>query len=51
MENILPYGKHYIDQDDIDAVTKVLKFQNLTQGEEVTKFENSIAEYVVLSMP
>ena len=45
MENILPYGKHYIDQDDIDAVTKVLKFQNLTQGEEVTKFENSIAEY------
>lgn len=46
MENILPYGKHHIDQDDIDAVTQVLKFQNLTQGEEVTKFENSIAEYV-----
>lgn len=46
MENILPYGKHYIDQDDIDAVTQVLKFQNLTQGEEVLKFENSVAEYV-----
>lgn len=46
MENILPYGKHYIDQDDIDAVTQVLKFQNLTQGEEVLKFENSVSEYV-----
>lgn len=46
MENILPYGKHYVDQDDIDAVIQVLKFQNLTQGEEVLKFENSVAEYV-----
>lgn len=46
MKKKFPYGKHYIDQDDIDAVTQVLKFQNLTQGEEVLKFENSIAEYV-----
>ena len=38
MKKKFPYGKHYIDQDDIDAVTQVLKFQNLTQGEEVLKF-------------
>jgi UDP-4-amino-4,6-dideoxy-N-acetyl-beta-L-altrosamine transaminase len=45
-EKIFPYGKHYIDQDDINAVTHVLKYKNLTQGEEVTKFEEEIAKYV-----
>ena len=29
--SIIPYGKHYIDQDDI-KIYKVLKSNNLTQG-------------------
>ena len=46
MAKKLPYGKHFIDEDDINAVTQVLRHQNLTQGEEVEKFENSLAAYV-----
>lgn len=45
-DRFFPYGKHFIDQSDIDAVTHVLKYQNLTQGEEVTKFEKAIAKHV-----
>ena len=29
---MIPYGKHHIDKDDIKAVIKVLKGENLTQG-------------------
>lgn len=46
MAKKLPYGKHFIDEDDINAVAQVLRHQNLTQGEEVEKFENSLAAYV-----
>ena len=42
----IPYGKHFIDQDDIDAVIEVLKYKNLTQGDAVDSFENAIAEFV-----
>lgn len=44
--NIIPYGKHFIDQDDIDAVVDVLKYKNLTQGPAVLSFEKAIANYV-----
>lgn len=46
MNNIIPYGKHYIDQDDINAVTNVLKNRPLTQGKIVNAFEEAVAEYV-----
>ena len=46
MNNIIPYGKHYIDDDDIKAVEDVLRYKNLTQGNEVKKFENAVANYV-----
>jgi len=46
MNNILPYGKHYIDKDDIDAVVDILKNHNLTQGKAVDSFEKAVAEYV-----
>ncbi len=46
MKKIIPYGKHFIDQDDIDAVTDVLKYKNLTQGGEVESFENAVANFV-----
>ena len=46
MNNILPYGKHYLDQDDIDAVVDILKNHNLTQGMAVGAFEKALAEFV-----
>ena len=43
---MIPYGKHYIDKDDIAAVTKVLKSDALTQGPMVAEFEANFAKYV-----
>ena len=43
---MIPYGKHYIDQDDIQAVIDVINSNNLTQGPAVNVFEKAIAEYV-----
>ncbi len=44
--NPIPYGKQYIDQDDIDAVISALKSDYLTQGPEIEKFEKNFADYV-----
>ena len=41
---MIPYGRQDIIQDDIDAVTEVLKSDFLTQGEVVPEFENRIAQ-------
>ncbi|MCK5050740.1 MAG: UDP-4-amino-4,6-dideoxy-N-acetyl-beta-L-altrosamine transaminase [Candidatus Cloacimonetes bacterium] len=41
----LSYGKQWIDQDDIDAVSKVLKSDYLTTGPTVKKFEDAITNY------
>ena len=46
MNELIPYGKHHIDDDDIKAVLDVLKNKNLTHGSEVEKFEKKIAKYV-----
>lgn len=46
MNNIIPYGKHYIDQDDINSVVDVLKNKNLTQGPAVLSFEKAVAKFV-----
>ena len=46
MNKIIPYGKHFIDQDDIDAVVNVLRYKNLTQGDEISNFEEAVAKYV-----
>ena len=43
---MIPYGKHYIDEDDIQAVVNVLKYGMLTQGPKVAEFESRIADYV-----
>jgi UDP-4-amino-4,6-dideoxy-N-acetyl-beta-L-altrosamine transaminase len=42
---MIPYGKQDINQDDIDAVVDVLKSDFLTQGVQVPKFEESVANY------
>lgn len=43
---MIPYGKHHIDEDDIQAVVDVLRCGVLTQGPAVEAFEQAIAEYV-----
>ncbi|GBL04053.1 UDP-4-amino-4,6-dideoxy-N-acetyl-beta-L-altrosamine transaminase [Glaciecola sp. KUL10] len=42
---MIPYGKHFIDQDDIDAVVDVLQNHNLTQGPKVPEFETALCHY------
>ncbi|MEA1674347.1 UDP-4-amino-4,6-dideoxy-N-acetyl-beta-L-altrosamine transaminase [Nitrospirillum sp. BR 11163] len=42
----LPYGRQAIDEDDIAAVTAVLRGDWLTQGPTVTRFERAFAETV-----
>ena len=46
MNYLIPYGKHNINQKDIDAVVETLKSDFLTQGPEVEKFEKAFAKYV-----
>ena len=40
----IPYGKHFIDKDDIKNVSKVLKTQSITQGPLINKFEKAICK-------
>lgn len=41
----IPYGRQWIDSDDIQTVVDVLKSDWLTQGPAIEKFENGIASY------
>jgi UDP-4-amino-4,6-dideoxy-N-acetyl-beta-L-altrosamine transaminase len=41
----IPYGQHFVDDDDIAAVVDVLENRFLTQGSLVTDFEKCIANY------
>jgi len=46
-ENLsIPYGKQFINDDDIESVISVLKSDYLTQGPMVAKFEEKFAKYV-----
>jgi UDP-4-amino-4,6-dideoxy-N-acetyl-beta-L-altrosamine transaminase len=42
---MIPYGKHNINAQDIDAVVDVLQHHFLTQGSKVPEFERAICEY------
>lgn len=42
---MIPYGRHWIDDDDIKAVVEVLKADWLTQGPKIDEFEKAIAGY------
>lgn len=42
---MIPYGKHVIDQNDIDAVVDVLENHLLTQGCKVPEFEQALCKY------
>jgi len=43
---LIPYGRQFIDEEDIEAVVSVLKSDWLTTGPKVEEFEAAIAEYV-----
>lgn len=43
--NFIPYGKQWVDQDDINAVTEALRSDFLTTGPKVKEFEEAIAKY------
>lgn len=43
---MIPYGKHHIDEQDIQAVVDVLRSGALTQGPAIDSFERAIADYV-----
>ncbi|MFZ5589810.1 MAG: UDP-4-amino-4,6-dideoxy-N-acetyl-beta-L-altrosamine transaminase [Pseudomonadota bacterium] len=43
---MIPYGRHHIDEEDIQAVVDVLRSGLLTQGPAVEAFEQAVAEYV-----
>lgn len=43
---MIPYGRHYVDEDDVRAVSEVLRGELLTQGPKAAEFERLVAEYV-----
>ena len=42
---MIPYGKQYLIQDDIDAVVETLESDYLTTGPKVKAFEDALATY------
>lgn len=42
---MIPYGRHTISPEDIDAVVEVLRSDHLTQGPVVPAFEEEVAKY------
>ena len=42
---MIPYGKQFLIQDDIDAVVETLQSDYLTTGPKVKEFENALAAY------
>ena len=43
--DIIPYGTHSLDDEDINSVVQVLSSQYLTQGSKVPDFEDHLAKY------
>ena len=41
----IPYGKQFLEQDDIDAVVETLQSDYLTTGPKVKAFEDALATY------
>lgn len=42
---LLPYGRQWIDEEDVEAVIQTLKAPFLTQGPNIKEFEESVARY------
>ena len=46
MSKFIPYGRQYIDEDDIKAVVEVLRSDWITTGPAVDAFEKAVTEFV-----
>jgi len=46
VKKFIPYGKQYIDDEDIQAVIDVLRSDYLTTGPKIEEFEQKFADYV-----
>jgi perosamine synthetase len=46
MAQVLNYGQHWIEEDDIEAVAEALRSDFITQGPRVGEFEKALAHYV-----
>ena len=42
---MIPYGRHHIDESDVEAVSNLLRNGMLTQGPMVAAFEEAVASY------
>ncbi|MDG6249241.1 UDP-4-amino-4,6-dideoxy-N-acetyl-beta-L-altrosamine transaminase [Methanocalculus sp.] len=42
----IPYGRQWLDEDDIQAVVNVLKSDWITQGPKIEEFERAVADYI-----
>jgi UDP-4-amino-4,6-dideoxy-N-acetyl-beta-L-altrosamine transaminase len=45
MTHFIPYSRHLIDEDDIKAVSEVLRSDFITQGPKINEFEEALASY------
>jgi len=45
-QQVIPYGRQNVTQEDIDAVITVLQSDYLTQGPKIIEFEKAFATYV-----
>ena len=45
-QTMLPYGRQWLDEDDIAAVVEVLRSDWLTTGPKVAEFERAFADFV-----
>ncbi len=43
--HILPYGLHWVDDEDIQAVVQTMRDGWLTQGQRIQQFEEAVAAY------
>ena len=44
-KKFIPYGRQWIDEDDINAVVDVLRSDYLTTGPKIKEFEEKLAQY------
>jgi UDP-4-amino-4,6-dideoxy-N-acetyl-beta-L-altrosamine transaminase len=44
-KKFIPYGRQWIDEDDIKAVVEVLRGDYLTTGPKIKEFEDSLTQY------
>lgn len=43
---MIPYGKQFLDNEDIEAVVKILRSDFLTTGPKIREFEEKFAKYI-----